>query len=61
MKVEAAKRLRRCIMLRPLQHGPHHFGDLIYTTMERAFLTAGAVALTLAALLVMYFGIFLLR
>jgi hypothetical protein len=47
-------------MLRPLHHGPHHFGGLIYT-MERAFLTAGVVGLTLAALLVMYFGILLLR
>ena len=48
-------------MLRPLRHGPHHYGDLIYTAMERAFLTAGVVVLTLAALLIMYFGIFLLR
>ena len=48
-------------MLRPLHHGPHHFGDLIYTTMERALLTAGVVGLTLAALLIMYFGLFLLR
>lgn len=48
-------------MLGTLRHGTHHFGDLIFTTMERAFLTAGVVVLTLAALLVMYFGIFLLR
>jgi hypothetical protein len=48
-------------MLGTLRHGTHHFGDLFYTTMERAFLTAGVVALTLAALLIIYFGIFLLR
>jgi len=48
-------------MLGTLRHGTHHFGDLIYTTMERAVLTAGVVLLTLAALLVVYFGIFLLR
>jgi len=48
-------------MLGTLRHGNHHFGDLIFTTMERAFLTAGVVVLTLAALAIMYFGIFLLR
>ena len=38
-------------MLGTLRHGTHHFGDLIFTTMERTFLTAGVVVLTLAALL----------
>jgi len=48
-------------MLGTLHHGTHHYGDLIFTTLERAVLTAGVVILTLAALLVVYFGIFLLR
>jgi len=48
-------------MLGTLRHGSHHYGDLIFTAMERAVLTAGVVILTLAALLVIYFGIFLLR
>ena len=48
-------------MLGVFHHGTHHFGDLIFTTMERAVLTAGVVMLTLAALLIVYFGLFLLR
>ena len=48
-------------MLGTLRHGSHHFGDQIFAAMERAFLTTGVVALTLAALAIMYLGIFLLR
>ncbi|HUI80863.1 MAG TPA: hypothetical protein VLY24_23215 [Bryobacteraceae bacterium] len=48
-------------MLGSLRHGTHHFGDVLFTTMERAFLTAGVVLLTLALLVVVYFGIFLMR
>jgi hypothetical protein len=62
MKLESRRaRLRRCVMQGALHHGTHHFGDLIFTAMERVFLTTGAITLTLAALAVIYLGIFLLR
>ena len=48
-------------MLGTLRHGGHHFEDLVFTVMERTILTIGTVSLTLALLLVIYFGIFLLR
>jgi hypothetical protein len=47
-------------MLGALRHRTHHFGDLIYTTIESAFLTAGAVLIFLA-LLVVYFGLLMMK
>ena len=47
-------------MLGALRHRTHHFGELIYTTIEGAFLTAGAVLIFLA-LLVVYFGLLMMK
>ena len=48
-------------MLGHFRQHTHHLGDVVYTGMERTFLTVGVVLLTLAALLVTYFGIVLIR
>ena len=47
-------------MLDAFRHRDHHFGGLIHTTIESAFLTAGAL-LILLALLVFYCGLLALR
>jgi hypothetical protein len=47
---------REAIMFAGFRHRAHHFGALIYTSFESAFLTAGA-GLILLVLLLFYFGL----
>jgi hypothetical protein len=39
----------------------HHRGELIHTTLTGAFLTSGALLLSLVTILILYFGVFLSR
>jgi hypothetical protein len=41
------------------RHRAHHRGELIHTTLTGAFLTSGALLLSLIIVLILYFGVFL--
>ncbi len=47
-------------MFAEFRHRTHHFGEYIHTTVESAFLTAGALLMFLVLLLV-YFGLLVMK
>ena len=47
-------------MFGDFRHRTHHVGELIHTTIESAFLTAGALLMFLA-LVVVYFGLLVMK
>jgi hypothetical protein len=62
MKVEksAAIGTGGLAMFGEFRHRTHHYGELIHTTIESAFLTAGAL-LVFLALLLAYFGLLAMK